>query len=86
MKTFRLITLSILMIGCIIMACVAPHYVSEWQGMVAGALGMLLIILTEYVFPQGLYLRTSPTNKTAKQIRILWNNIAITLKQWCYYH
>tara|TARA_R110001592_G_scaffold151978_2_gene379133 strand:+ start:732 stop:932 length:201 start_codon:yes stop_codon:yes gene_type:complete len=66
------------MIGCIIMACVAPHYVSEWQGqavlimgMVAGALGMLLIILTEYVFPQGLYLRTSPTNKTAKQIRIL---------------
>lgn len=78
MKTFRLITLSILMIGCIIMACVAPHYVSEWQGqavlimgMVAGALGMLLIILTEYVFPQGLYLRTSPTNKTAKQIRIL---------------
>jgi hypothetical protein len=66
------------MVGSIIMAFVAPQHVSEWEGkailimgMVAGALGMLLIILTEYVFPQGLYLRTSLTDKTAKQIRIL---------------
>ena len=41
MKTFRLITLSILMIGCIIMACVAPHYVSEWQGQAVLIMGMV---------------------------------------------
>ena len=78
MKKFRLITMIILMVGCIIMAFVAPYHVSEWQsqailisGMVAGALGMLLIILTEYVFPHGLYMRLSLTDKTARQIRIL---------------
>ena len=78
MKKFRLITLITLMVGSIIIAFVAPYHVSEWEaqaiiimGMVAGALGMLLIILTEYVFPHGLYMRLSLTNKTAKQIRIL---------------
>jgi hypothetical protein len=77
MKTFRLITLIILMVSSIVMAFVAPYHVSEWQaqavlvsGMVAGALGMLLIILTEYVFPHGLYMRLSLTDKTARQIRI----------------
>ena len=78
MKAFRLITLITLMISSIILAVIVPYHVSEWQsqavlimGMVTGALGMLLIILTEYVFPHGLYMRLSLTNKTARQIRIL---------------
>ena len=78
MKLFRLITLITLMISSIILAVVVPYHVSEWEsqailimGMVAGGLGMLLIILTEYVFPNGLYMRLSLTDKTARQIRIL---------------
>lgn len=64
MKKLRLIYLIILCVSSIVMAIIAPYITKELGGtiilmigMITGALGSLLIILTEYVFPHGLYVR-----------------------------
>ena len=74
-KKLRFIVLISLMVSGFILAIVAPQYLNEYSekiilvgGMLSGALAMLLIILSEYVFPLGLYVRVN--KKTGKQIRI----------------
>jgi hypothetical protein len=76
MKTLRLITLITVGVASIAMAIIAPQYVHEYAsavilvvGMSAGALGMLLIILSEYVFPEGLHFKWH--KDSSRSIRIL---------------
>ena len=75
MKKIKLVVLILLCIASTTMAIIIPFYVKDtygvaiiMMGMISGALGMLLIILMEYVYPYGLYMRS---RKTRKQIRIL---------------
>lgn len=77
MKLFRRIYLITLGVLSLVMGVIAVNVVHDFwgqvvmlTGMIAGALGMFLIAMTE-AFPEGLYLRLSLTDKTARQIRIL---------------
>ncbi len=76
MKLFRriyLITLGVLSLATGIVGATQVHEfwagVILLSGMIAGALGVWLIALTEYYAPHGLYMRVS--KKSNKQIRIL---------------